>query len=98
MQIIARKALREFWTRHSQAETPLTVWFSLVSKAQWNGPSDVKAMFGTTVDFVADNRIIFNIAGNKYRLIVHVAYPFKRVFIKFIGTHKEYDRINPERV
>ncbi len=82
MQIIARKALRDFWLRHSQAEGPLSVWFSLVSKAAWTGPADVKAMFGTSVDFVADNRVIFDITGNKYRLIAHVAYPFKRVLIK----------------
>lgn len=67
-------------------------------QAQWNGPSDVKAMFGATVDFVADNRLIFDIGGNKYRLIVHVAYPYKRVLIKFVDTHKDYDRINQETV
>ena len=82
MQIIARKALRDFWLRHPQAEGPLSVWFSLVSKAAWTGPADVKAMFGTSVDFVADHRVIFDITGNKYRLIAHVAYPFKRVLIK----------------
>jgi len=98
MQIIARKTLRDFWIRHPQAETPLVVWFSFVSKAQWTGPADIKKMFGSTVDFVADNRVIFDIAGNKYRLIVHVAYPFGRVLVKFVGTHKEYERINPETV
>jgi mRNA interferase HigB len=67
MQIIARKTLRDFWIRHPQAETPLVVWFSLVSKAHWTGPADIKKMFGSTVDFVADNRVIFDIAGNKYR-------------------------------
>lgn len=98
MQIIARKALKEFWGRHPRAEAPLTAWYLVVSRAQWTTPADVKAMFGTTVDFVADNRVIFDIAGNKYRLVVHVAYPFKRVLIKFVGTHAEYDKINPETV
>jgi len=98
MQIIARKTLRDFWIRHPQAETPLVVWFSFVSKAHWTGPADIKKMFGSTVDFVADNRVIFDIAGNKYRLIVHVAYPFGRVLVKFVGTRKEYERINPETV
>ena len=55
-------------------------------------------MFGTTVDFVGDNRVIFDIGGNRYRLIVHVAYRFQRVLIKFVGTHQEYDRIDPEKV
>lgn len=98
MQIIAKSTLKKFWERHAQAETPLRTWYVLVSEADWSGPADVKAMFGANVDFVADNRIIFDIAGNKYRLIVRVAYPFKRVLIKFIGTHKEYDKIDPETV
>jgi len=93
MQVIAKRTLKLFWKRHPQAEIPLRNWSAVVDKAQWRGPADVKAMFGTTVDFVADNRIVFDIAGNKYRLVVHVAYRFKRVLVKFIGTHKEYDRI-----
>ncbi|POO57695.1 type II toxin-antitoxin system HigB family toxin [Agrobacterium rosae] len=98
MQIIAKSTLKQFWKRHAQAETPLKTWYSIVSRAEWTGPSDVKAMFGSTVDFVSDNRIIFDISGNKYRLIVHVAYPYKRILIKFVGSHKEYDQINPETV
>ncbi|MDK1376566.1 MULTISPECIES: type II toxin-antitoxin system HigB family toxin [unclassified Sinorhizobium] len=98
MQIIAKSTLRAFWERHPRAETPLKTWHAVVSNAEWTGPADVKAMFGAHVDFVSDNRIIFDISGNKYRLVVHVAYPFKRVLIKFVGTHKEYDEINPETV
>lgn len=98
MQIIAKRALREFWEKHNQAETPLSVWYALVRRADWNGPADVKAMFGPTVDFVGDNRLIFDIGGNKYRLVVHVAYRFRRVLIKFVGTHREYDKIDPETV
>jgi mRNA interferase HigB len=98
MQIVAKRTLREFWEKHNQAETPLSVWYVLVSRADWDGPADVKATFGSTVDFVGDNRLIFDIGGNKYRLVVHVAYPFKRVLIKFVGTHKDYDRIDPETV
>ncbi|XUY25756.1 type II toxin-antitoxin system HigB family toxin [Agrobacterium sp. rho-8.1] len=98
MQIIAKSTLKQFWQRHAQAETPLKAWYAIVSKAAWSGPADVKAMFGSTVDFVSDNRIIFDISGNKYRLIVHVAYPYKRILIKFVGTHKDYDQINPEIV
>ncbi|HEY8874892.1 MAG TPA: type II toxin-antitoxin system HigB family toxin [Stellaceae bacterium] len=61
----------------------------------WAGPADVKEQFGTAVDFVADNRVIFDIGGNKYRLVVHVAYRFKRVLVKFVGTHAQYDKIDP---
>lgn len=98
MQIIARRTLKQFWTKHPQAQGPLSIWFAMVSKAEWTGPADVKATFGNTVDFVSDNRIIFDISGNKYRLIVHAAYPFKRVLVKFVGTHAEYDKIDPETV
>ena len=98
MQVIARKTLKDFWARHNQAEGPLTAWYLVASKADWTSPADIKAMFGTTVDFVGDNRVIFDIGGNKYRLIVHVAYKFHRILIKFVGTHREYDRIDLEKV
>jgi mRNA interferase HigB len=98
MQITAKKALRAFWLAHNQAEVPLTAWYVAVSRAEWKTPADVKMQFGNSVDVVRDNRVIFDIAGNKYRLIVHVAYPFERVLIKFVGTHKEYDAIDPETV
>ncbi|GAB1583949.1 hypothetical protein PPNSA23_38920 [Phyllobacterium phragmitis] len=67
-----------FWSKRPQAETPLKTWYAIVSKAEWSGPADVEAMFGANVDFVGDNRLIFDIAGNKYRLILHAAYPFRR--------------------
>lgn len=98
MQVVAKRTLRIFWQRHPHAEGPLRAWHAAVTKATWNGPADVKRAFGATVDFVGDNRIVFDIGGNKYRLIVHVAYRFKRVLIKFVGTHKEYDKIDPETV
>jgi mRNA interferase HigB len=98
MQIIAKRRLREFWGRHSRSEVPLKAWFTLVQAADWSSPQDVKNDFGRTVDFISDNRVIFDIGGNKYRLIVHVAYRFKRVLIKFVGTHEEYDQINPETI
>lgn len=96
--MIARRTLKQFWQRHPQAEKPIRLWFALTQNAQWRGPSDVKRQFGTTVDFVRDNRAICDLGGNKYRLIVHVSYRFGRVLVKFIGTHAEYDRINPETV
>jgi mRNA interferase HigB len=98
MQIIARRTLAEFWQRYPQAETPLKVWFAIVSRARWTGPADVKRLFGTNVDFVADNRMIFDLGGNKFRLVARVSYEFERVLVKFVGTHKEYDRIDPETV
>ncbi len=98
MQIIALRTLKQFWEIHPQAELPLRAWFANASLSVWTKPQDIKIAYGATVDFVADNRVTFDIAGNKYRLIVHVSYPFKRVLVKFIGTHNDYDKINPETV
>ena len=95
MQIIALQTLKLFWERHPPAEKPLRVWYATVAKAEWAGPADVKDQFGNTVDLVADNRLIFDIGGNKYRLIVRASYEYKAVQVKFIGTHAEYDKIDP---
>ncbi len=98
MQVITKRTLRLFWEMHPRAKQPLAAWFAVVSKAAWRGPQDVKAAFGANVDFVRDNRIIFDIGGNKYRLIVHAAYSYQRILIKFVGTHQDYNRIDPETV
>jgi mRNA interferase HigB len=98
VQILAKRTLRQFWERQSRAERPLRAWYAVVEKADWSGPADLKRMFGATVDFVGDNRAIFDLGGNKYRLVVHIAYRHKRVLVKFIGTHAEYDKIDPETV
>ena len=98
MNVVARPALVAFWTKHPQAEGPLEVWYAAVIKATYTTPGDIKAAFGANVDFVGDNRVIFDIAGNKYRLIAHFSYTYKACNIKFIGTHKEYDAIDPVTV
>ena len=97
MQVISKRKLKLFWEMNPQAKAPLSAWHAMVSRAEWVGPADVKAIYGSA-DFVADNRVIFNIGGNKYRLVVHVAYAYKRVLVKFVGTHAEYDKINAETV
>jgi mRNA interferase HigB len=96
--VIARKALRDFWEQHPQAETPLGMWYHIVSKGDWDSPADLKKAFGINVDFLGDNRAVFDIGGNKYRLVVRFAYKFKSALIKFVGTHAEYDRIDAETV
>ena len=98
MQVIARRTLKEFWARHSHTAGPIRSWFAITAKAQWASPAEIKRQFGATVDFVGDNRVIFDLGGNKFRLIVHVSFAFGRVLVKFIGTHAEYDRIDPETV
>ena len=95
MQIIARRALREFWTKHSQAETPLKVWYAAVKSAAWKGPADVKATFGSNVDFVGDNRIIFDIGSNKYRLIAAIHFNKQILYVRAILTHADYDDWKP---
>ena len=77
---------------------PLVVWHARVQRADWAGPADIKAMFGGSVDFIADNRVIFDIGGNKYRLVVEVQYRAQIVWVKFIGTHAQYDQIDVETV
>ncbi|MCK8786733.1 type II toxin-antitoxin system HigB family toxin [Roseomonas sp. NAR14] len=97
MQIIAKRTLRQFWEREPQAEAPLRLWFAMVNKAEWNNPAEVRATFGSA-DFVADSRVIFDIGGNKFRLVCRISYRFKRVMVKFVGTHREYDDIDPSTV
>jgi mRNA interferase HigB len=99
MQILSKRTLREFWTIYPHAKGPLSAWYSIVSKAIWSKPNDAKEQFGANVDFVGDGRAIFDIGGNKYRLVARIIYaPFYRVMVKFVGTHEEYDKINPETV
>jgi len=97
VQIIALRTLQLFWVKHPQAEAPLRAWHSAAAKAEWRTPQDIKDQFGG-VDFVRDNRAISNIGSNKFRLVVHVSYTFKRVLVKFIGTHAEYDEIDAATV
>jgi len=99
MRIISRKTLREFWERidRRDAEQPLKAWFREVERADWSGPADVKNAY-RSASVVGNQRIVFNIAGNKYRLIIRVNYPYRIVYIRFIGTHREYDRIDATEI
>ncbi len=97
MGIISRRLLREFWEKHPDAANPLQTWFHDVEHAIWNGPADIKAVF-RNASFLANNRVVFNIKGNTYRLIVIVVYQHGVVYIRFVGTHEEYDRIDAATV
>ncbi len=92
-------ALREFWSRpgRSDAEQPLRAWVSVAKAADWSRPAEIKATF-RSADILANDRVVFNIGGNKYRLVVAVHYRGGRVFIRFIGTHAEYDKIDAKNV
>lgn len=97
MRVISPKPLKDFSDRHPQARAPINAWYQEIKAAEWKNFADVKAAFGSA-DVVAGNRVIFNIGGNKYRLIVKIAYKIGVLYVKFIGTHKEYDKIDPETI
>ncbi len=97
MRVIARRTLREFWVVHSSAEQPLKAWFSEATAGSWDSPQSIKDRY-RHASFVDDNRVVFNIGGNKFRLITHVNYEFGIVYIKYVGTHADYNRVNPETV
>jgi mRNA interferase HigB len=97
MRIIAKKALREFWECHPDAEEPLLAWYREVEQGDWDTPAKVKEKY-RSASIVGDNRVVFNIKGNDYRLVVKINYPYRVVYIRFVGTHAEYDRIDVEEV
>jgi len=97
MRIISRRRLVEFWESHSDAEQPLRAWYTEAKRASWNSPAEIKATY-RSVSILSDNRVVFNIKGNTYRLVVVVEYTQGKMFIRFVGTHAEYDRIDATRI
>ncbi len=97
MRVIAKKALREFWEAYPDAEQPLKAWYNEVSNAVWNNPADIKNHY-RNASFIANNRVVFYIKGNDYRLIVHVRYDKNAVYVRFIGTHQEYDKVDAANI
>ena len=97
MNVISKRTIVEFYTKNPQAKTALEVWHSDARKSEWQTPDDIKKVY-SSASFLADNRVVFNIKGNDYRLIVHIDYKRKIVRVKFIGTHAQYDKINAEEI
>ena len=97
MRIIAKKILREFWTKHSDCEQQLLAWYQETSKAVWKNTKNIKRDY-PSASFLADNRVVFNIKGNHYRLIVKINYDYQMLWIRFIGTHAEYDKIDATKI
>jgi mRNA interferase HigB len=93
MRIISQKALRSFWINYPSAQKPLQAWYADTKQSHWRGPSDIKKIY-RNASIVANNRVVFNIKGNHYRLVVAINYEFGIVYIRFVGTHKEYDCID----
>jgi mRNA interferase HigB len=94
MHVISVKKLREFWEKHPDAEQPLRIWYGDVRRSTWRSTNEIKHNY-STASFLPSNRVVFNIRGNHYRLVVIVAYRSGIVYIRFIGAHEEYDRIDP---
>lgn len=100
MRIIAVSTLKAFWQgkpQYQDAQGPTLSWYRDVLKADWSRPSDIKRQFGSA-SILRDGRAVFNIAGNKYRIVVWINYHYKVVYIRFIGTHRQYDAIDAQTV
>lgn len=97
MRIIKRKTLQDFYQKHSDAKRSLDAWYNCVKHHDFGSPAEVRQVF-RSADIVGDNRMIFNIKGNHYRLIVKFHFNTKLAYIRFIGTHAEYDKVDPEVV
>jgi len=95
MRVVSRAALREFWELpiYQDSEQPLKSWYEEAKNANWQNPQDIKALY-RNASFVGNNRVVFNIHGNKYRLIVAVNYKFAMVYVRSVGTHAEYDKVD----
>jgi mRNA interferase HigB len=97
MRIIALSTLRLFWKKHPDAEMPLRNWYAEASRANWRTPADIKAAY-RNASFTANNRVVFNVKGNDYRLVVAVHYDRGQMYVRFVGAHRQYDMINAETI
>ena len=97
MRIIAKKVLREFWEKQTDSKEQLKTWYKETSKAKWTSPIDIKSQY-PKASILKSGRVVFNICGNNFRLIVQINYLRQWVFIRFIGTHEEYDKINADKI
>ena len=96
-RIIAKRTLREFWVKHANSEQYLKTWYETAKNSKWNSPNDVKNTY-MNASILKNNRVVFNIKGNSYRLIVKFNYLKQWAFIRFIGTHAEYDKIDADAI
>ena len=96
-RIIAKKTLRDFWEKHSDAEQYLKTWYETTKDSIWHTPNDVKQTY-TNASILKGSRIVFNIKGNDYRLVVKFNFKRQWAFIRFVGSHKDYDKINANTI
>lgn len=93
MRVITKRRLTEYYTKHPEAKDALEVWYDNATKADWKDFNELRAKFANSVDYVGNNRYVFNIKGNSFRLIVIILFTPALIYIRFIGTHAEYDKI-----
>ncbi|WP_339650742.1 type II toxin-antitoxin system HigB family toxin [uncultured Salegentibacter sp.] len=96
-RIVSKKTLREFWEKHSESEQYLKTWHETAKSCNWSSPNDAKKTY-INACILKDNRVVFNIKGNSYRLIVKFNYERQWAFIRFVGTHAEYDTIDANTI
>jgi len=97
MHVISKRTLKEYWITHADAQGALEAWLEHTERATWEKPADVQRDYGDDV-ILPNNRAVFNIKGNKYRLVVRINYRSQTIFVRFVGTHPEYDRIDVTRI
>ncbi|MVN23178.1 type II toxin-antitoxin system HigB family toxin [Mucilaginibacter arboris] len=97
MRVIAKKTLRDFWEIHPDCVHQLKSWYQEANTNNWNNPAEIKMKY-PSASFLADNRVVFNIKGNSYRLIVKINYDYQMLWIRFIGTHAEYDKTDATKI
>ncbi|HXB42066.1 MAG TPA: type II toxin-antitoxin system HigB family toxin [Bacteroidia bacterium] len=97
MHVISRLKLIEFWAKHKDAEVPLRLWFKKVEQSKWKNINEVKNDF-PYADYVGNNRIVFNIKGNTYRIVVIIFFDGQKTYIRFVGTHAKYDKIDAKTI
>jgi len=96
-RILAKSTLREFWVKHPDSEQYLKTWYNIAMNANWTTPSDVKQSYANA-SILRDSRIVFNIKGNSYRLVIKFNFDHQLAFVRFIGTHSEYDKIDANKI
>jgi len=97
VRVISKKKLKEFWENHNEVKQQLQSWYKEAINANWDNPNNIKLEY-PTASFLMDNRVVFNIKGNKYRLIIKINYDYHMVWIRFVGTHSEYDKIDATKI
>jgi mRNA interferase HigB len=97
MRVIAKKTIKNFWINYSDCEQQLKTWYQEATDSSWKSPADIKRLY-PSASILADNRVVFNIKGNTYRIVVRINYDYSIIWIRFIGTHAQYDKIDATKI